>query len=179
MARGYPGWDMDDDTERRIDQEVRGQVYEGVPPGTDSAAAEAQIGREELTARLAGTTDRTSRAWKSARDTLTRYRSGRRRVGPKNAARIRAATEAVRCDRIRASRVVNMTVTANWQTSRTAWIGKAVADLTGEDLTEFLAAVESGDTVGAVQILSDAYGLDPEFVQGINELGEIDIQWEQ
>ncbi|WP_156934935.1 hypothetical protein [Pseudonocardia spinosispora] len=43
-----------------------------------------------------------------------------------------------------------MTVAAAWQTSRTRSIGKAVADLTGEDLTGFLAALEQGDFVGAI-----------------------------
>ncbi len=48
-------------------------------------------------------------------------------------------------------------VTAAWQTSRTTWwIGKAIADLTGEDLTDFLAALEQGDFVGALQVVAEA-----------------------
>lgn len=175
MPRGYPDWDMSDGTADRIGRELASEVYRGVPPGTDSVAAERQIGREELTARLAGTTDRSARAWKTARDNLTRWRSGRRVIGPRNAARLRAAVEAARRDRIREARSVNVTVTASWQTSRTAWIGKAVADLTGEDLADFLTALEQRDFVGAVQIAAEAYGLDPEFVMAINDLGEIAV----
>ncbi|WP_028935540.1 hypothetical protein [Pseudonocardia spinosispora] len=175
MPRGYPDWDMSGETEDRIARELAAEVYRGVPPGTDSVAAERQVGREELTARLAGTSDRSSRAWKTARDNLTRWRSGRRAIGPRNAAKLRAAVEAARRDRIRESRVVNVTITANWQTSRTAWIGKAVADLTGEDLADFLTALEQRDYVGALQIAAEAYGLDPEFVMSINELGEVTV----
>jgi hypothetical protein len=175
MQRDYPEWDIDDDTAEIVDRSVRDEIYRDVPPGTDSVASEEQVGRQELTARLAGTRDKSSRAWKTARDTLTRYRSGRRAVGPRNAARIRAATEAARRDSIRAARRAHVEITAGWTTSRTRWLGKPVADLTGEDLTDFLAAIEEGDTLGAIQIVADVYGLDPEFVLEIDADNGFDI----
>lgn len=170
MERGYPEWDTDEETDQTVDEGVNDGVYRGVPPGEDVAGSEAQIGREELTRRLAGTDDKSSRAWKTARDTLTRYRSGRRRVGARNAARIRQATQAARRDQIRAARRLHVEIAAGWQTSRTLWLGRAVADLTGADLEDFLAAVAAGDTMLAVQIVADTYGLDPEFVMGIDDV---------
>jgi hypothetical protein len=168
MERDYPDWDLDERAEELLDRGIRDQIYRGIPPGTDTVAAEAEIGRDELTARLAGTTDKSTRAWKTARDTLTRYRSGRRTPGPKNAARIREAIEAARRDRIRAARHARVDISAGWITSRTRWYGKAVADLTGDDLTDFIAAIEQDDMVLAVQIVADAYGLDPDYVMGLD-----------
>jgi hypothetical protein len=175
MNRDYPEWDMSAGTRSRIDAQVREQIYRGVPPGEDSGASEQQIGREELTRRLAGTGDKSSRAWKTARDTLTRYRNGRRRVGSKNATRIRKATEAARRDRMHAARTARVQISAGWQTSRTLWLGKAVADLSGPDLYDFLDAIEAGNTLLAIQIVADVYGLDPEFVMSLEEIGEITI----
>ena len=59
-------------------------------------------------------------------------------------------------------------------TSKKPWQGYADADLTGSDLEDFLAAQAAGDDELAAQIVTDAYGLDPEFVLRIDDISGFD-----
>ena len=161
--------DMSPETREELsamDDAVVGEV----PEGTDLAAIEESVGRQELTARMAGTTDRGSRAWKSARDALTRWRSGRRGIGGRSAARLRqaargAAVDSRRGQPLSVSASVSMRVSSRW------WAGSAAATLTGGDADAFLDALANGDHETAAGVfLEDGY-LNG---QSIAELGSFD-----
>jgi hypothetical protein len=176
MAREFEPWEMPDNVRAALDSGMRNGLYQGIGrirTTADVQALQAQLGRERLTGLLAGTTDKSSRAWKNARDNLRRYRTGAR--GLKGAApRLQGAAEQARRDRIRNLGTLHVTVRATVRTSRTEWDGKMDADLTGGDLVDFLDAADRGAWEAAAQIVIDAYGLDPDLVLELTTLDSID-----
>ena len=177
MAREYEAWDMDDNTRQALNEQLNASLYRDVPGGGDIEAVVGQVGRDRLLEEMSGTTDRRSREWKNARDRLSRYRRGARRPNPENRAKIRGAAEAGRRDEIRGRGSAHVRFRATFTTSKKPWQGYADADLTGPDLTDFLDAQAAGDDELAAQIVTDAYGLGPEFVLGIDDISGFDIRW--
>jgi hypothetical protein len=177
MPREYPAWDMDDNTRRQLGEGLDGALYSGVPGGADVEAVVQQVGRERLLEAMSGTTDKSSREWKNARDRLSRYRRGARHPDKANQAAMRGAAEARRRDQVRDRGHARVRFNATFITSKKPWEGYAVGDLTGPDLDDFLAAQAAGNSELAAQIVSEAYGLDPEFVLGIEGPSGFEIQW--
>jgi hypothetical protein len=176
VARDYEPWEMPDTARAALDSAMRNGLYQGISrirTAGDVQALQAQLGRERLTALLAGTTDKRSRDWKNARDNLRRYRTGARGL-KRGAARLHGAAEQARRDRIRNLGTLHVTLRATVRTSRTEWDGKMDADLTGSDLVDFLSAADCGAWETAAQIVIDAYGLDPDLVLELTALDSID-----
>lgn len=178
MAGQYENWRMSSATRDSARGQLERSLYRGVPEGTDIHGAESQIGRQRLIEEMAGTTDKQSRAWKTARDTLTRWRNGTRGIGPKNAAKVRKIAEGER--RRRASRrPVHVTITGDFKTSGSRWRnGQMRAGLTGSASSDLMDAIEAGDSELAMQIAMDEYGLDPDRVEGIEHLEGIEMQFD-
>jgi len=135
-----------------------------------------QVGRDAVVERMSGTTDRSSREWKNARDRLSRYRRGARRPNEENWQRLRGAAQAGRHTEIREARRAHVTLNATVTTSSKTW-GRADEDLTGPDLTDFLDAREAGDDMLAAQIVFDAYGMDPEMILSIEDIEGFQMRW--
>jgi len=177
MAGDYPDWDMSDDTRAQLHAGLDGALFNGVPGGGDVDAVIEHVGRDRLLQAMSGTTDKRSREWKNARDNLSRWRRGARTPSKESQDRMRAAAEDKRRGDVRDARSVHVRYTATFITSKKPWDGYADADLTGPQLDGFLAAQANGDDELAAQIVADAYGLDPEFVLGIEGLSGFEIQW--
>ncbi len=177
MAREYDRWDMDDSTRRALNEQLNASLFGDVPGGGDVEAVVEQVGRDRLLEAMSGTTDRGTREWKNARDNLSRWRRGARRPGAASQAKLRGAAETRRRDDVRSSGRAHVRFNATFKTSKKPWQGYADADLTGSDLEDFLAAQAAGDDELAAQIVTDAYGLDPEFVLRIDDISGFDIQW--
>jgi hypothetical protein len=172
----YSPWDMTDETRAQLGRLREESMYSGVPPGADVEAVVGQVGREQLIETMSGTTDRSSREWKNARDNLSRWRRGARHPSQANRDRLRGAAEANRRQEIGQSGRAHVRVDATVRTSKNRW-GYAEADLTGPSLSDFLAASEAGDDELAAKIVYDAYGLDPEFVLGVEGIEGFEISW--
>lgn len=178
MSGKYQNWRMSESTRNAARAQLEGALYRGVPEGTDVQGVESQIGRQRLIEEMAGTTDKQSRAWKTARDTLTRWRNGTRGIGPKNAGKIRKIAEGDRRRRA-GRRPVHVTITGDFKTSGSRWAnGKARAGLTGGASSDFMDAIEAGDSELAMQIAMDEYGLDPDRVEGIEHLEGIEMHFD-
>src|SRR6516162_4415732 len=102
MPREYPAWDMDDNTRRERGEGLDGALYSGVPGGADVEAVVQQVGRERLLEAMSGTTDKSSREWKNARDNLSRWRRGARHPNEASRNQLRGAAEARRRDQVQA-----------------------------------------------------------------------------
>jgi hypothetical protein len=177
MAGDYPDWDMSDETRRELRGQLDDALLGGVPDGADVEGIIDHVGRDGLLQAMSGTTDKRSREWKNARDNLSRWRRGARTPSQESRDKMRGAAEAKRRGDVRASGRAHVRYTATFTTSKKPWQGYADADLTGPQLADFLAAQEAGDSELAAQIVSEAYGLDPEFVLGIDGLSGFEIQW--
>lgn len=178
MAGDYPDWDMSDQTRAQLRAGLDGALYAGVPGGDDVDAVVEHVGKDQLLQAMSGTADKSSREWKNARDNLSRWRRGARTPNRESQDKMRAAAEDKRRGEVRDARSVHVRYNATFRTSPPKkWVGYADADLTGSQLDDFLAAQAGGDSELAAQIVADAYGLDPEFVLGIEDLEGFDIQW--
>jgi hypothetical protein len=172
----YSPWDMTDQTRAALGQQRETSMYSGLPGGSDVEGIVSQVGRDRLIEAMSGTTDRSSREWKNARDNLSRWRRGARNPSQASRDRLRGAAETNRRQEIRQTGRAHVRVDAEIRTSSKRW-GYADADLTGPALEDFLAASAAGNDELATQIVFDAYGLDPEFVLGIDGVSGFDITW--
>ena len=181
MPERYPGWDMSDevrgDLSRHLDAGMEAGLYAGVPPGDAIEELLRMLGRDRLVEALSGTTDKRSREWRNARDNLSRYRRGARRPQEATQQRMRAAAEEQRRAQVRTATRAHVRLNATFKTSRNTW-GLAYTDLTGPDLEDFMAAREAGNDELAAQIVTDAYGLDPAFVLGLEGVSGFEITWD-
>jgi hypothetical protein len=176
MRPEYPPWDITPEAQEALSRRMDGAMYEGVPSGADVEDIVSELGRDAVVAAMSGTTDRSTREWKNARDRLSRYRRGARRPNEENRGRLRGAAEAGRRSEIRGGRRAHVTLNATVITSSKSW-GKAEADLTGSDLSDFLEARETGDDVLAAQIVFDAYGMDPDLIMSIDDIDDFRMTW--
>lgn len=178
MPRNWPEWDMNDETRQALNQGIESELFGDQPEPSnadDVQALQNQYGRERLTEWLAGTNDRKSRAWKSARDGLSARRAGRRGIGSAWRDRFRSAARQGRADKIRQRGSLFVSITADIRTSRATDYGRTMkADLTGSALDDYLNAAQEGNHVQASMIVADAYGLDPEFIVEIDNITGID-----
>lgn len=174
--RRYPRWQMPDDAKGNLRGLMDQKMYGDIPPSDDVEGLVGQLGREDLIARLSGTTDRSSREWKRARDNVSRWRRGTRHPSEANRTRLGAAAKDARRQTIRTQGRASVRLSGTFRTSRNLW-GYAAADLTGDDLRDFLDAEASGDMERSSQIIADAYGLDPEYVIEMREVDGFDFEF--
>jgi hypothetical protein len=177
MNRDYSPWEMQPETRESLNTAVRDGTYPGlgeIRSREDIQRLEAQHGRQTLTAQLAGTTDKSSRAWKNARDNLSRWRSGRRSISAGSSSKVTSGVKGLVGSQYRGVGSMYVALTATVTTSRTEWTGVMSADLTGSDLEDYLTACEQGNWEEAAMIVADAYGLDPEYILGIQDVHGFD-----
>jgi hypothetical protein len=172
----YSPWEMDPQVRQDLAASMDAGMYTGVPEGAAVEDVVSQVGRDRLIEMMSGTTDRRSREWKNARDNLSRWRRGARHPGAASQRRLRDAATTTRRDEIRQTGRAHVKLNATVHTSSKVW-GYADADLTGPDLDDFLAAREAGDDELAAQIVFDAYGMDPDMIFRIDEIGPFEITW--
>lgn len=168
MPRDFPEWEMSDQDRRDLENRM-GAMFDGLPDPPQNAEEvrnlQDRFGKDNLIAWLSGTTDKASRAWKSARDGLSRRRTGKMGIGRLWRDKFRTATRRGRTQAIRSRGSLSVTLTADIRTSRTWDYGRMMsADLTGEALDEYLNALERGDFDQAAMVVADAYGIDPEYI---------------
>lgn len=174
MPREFPEWQMNDDDERALHDQVDSSMFGDLPaPETpeDVRAMQDRFGRDNLVAWLSGTTDKRSREWKSARDGLSRRRAGRTGIGRRWRDKFRTAGRRARSAGIRSRGSLHVSLTADIRTSRTWDYGRTMsADLTGNDLQDYLDALEAGAYTNAAMIVADAYGIDPDVILEITNI---------
>jgi hypothetical protein len=178
MSREFPEWGMDNETRAELDGRISGTMFGAIPePQTpeDVQRLQDRYGKDAVIAAVAGTTDKQSRAWKSARDGLSARRAGRVGIGEAWRSKFKAAARAGRSDAIRARGSLSVTLTASIRTSRT-WdqSRKMAADLSGSDLAEYLEALDAGAYDQAAMVVADAYGIDPDVILDIADIDGFD-----
>jgi hypothetical protein len=172
---GYEPWDVDKTLKDKIRSLVDRIVYRGVPKGDIAGMVDA-IGKEKLAFRLAGTTDKKSRAYKTARDSLTRWIKGKRKPKATTVEKVNGAVKNQKLGEFRQRGSISVSVVGNYKTSKTVWKnGNVHASLTGEAKENFLAALESGDNETAIQIACAEYGLDPDLVENLEDITNFNI----
>lgn len=146
-------------------------TFRDVNPG-DVAGLVAQMGKRQLAERMAGTTDRSSRAYKNARDNISRWMRGART--PRAAAttqRLEKAARAGKLDELRQRSSLRVSARADVTVSKRKWSnGQMEAFLEGGALATYLDALENGDHAGALGVVMDEYGLDPDMVASIDAI---------
>lgn len=169
---------MEDETRQALSESLENELFAGIEVPSSPAEVrrmQDQFGKENLTAWLAGTTDKGSRAWKSARDGLSRRRSGRGGIGKLWRDKFRTAGRRARSSGIRSRGSLHVKLTADITTSRTTDYGRTMeADLTGSALEDYLDAIESGNYEQAAMINADAYGIDPDIIIGLQNISGFD-----
>lgn len=157
-----------------LNNEIEAKVFNIDP--LDVPRMVATLGRAGLAAQLAGTTDKSSREYKNARDSVSRWLRGARTPSAANIGRLEKSARKTKVEELRAQPALNAVTVADVQKSKRVWKnGRIVATLDGADLEEFLAALESGDSKEAMSKMLDAYGLEADDVASINAVHSFDI----
>ena len=159
---------------------LRAQTSQGVfgnlPPNPDLHALSQSMGKRALVEQMAGTTDRSSKAYKNARDNLGRYLRGTRSPNPASQQKIQKAARTDHVEQLRTRGSLRVKYTADVRKSKRLWKnGNITADLTGGELQDYLDAIEAGDEAGALAIVMDAYGLPADEVASIDNIHGMDL----
>ncbi|MGW0008087.1 hypothetical protein ACWDT6_30240, partial [Nocardia grenadensis] len=142
-----------EDLEDKMGQAVFGDLV----GGEVSAAVEA-LGKRELAFLLSGASSTKDRAYKNARDNLSRYLRGTRKPRADWKAKMTGITRAWRIKQIRDRGRLSVRAVVTLVTSKKPWTGPVSDVLSGRYLRQFVDAVEAGDAVGALQTLTESYG---------------------
>lgn len=173
----WMGWDLASEVKNKVKGLFNRSVYRDVPQD-DIRAVEDRVGRDELAFLMADTRDKKSRAYKSARDRLTKIRSGKVRT-PK-ASTVNSANRAAmrkRTSEIKERGSTRISFVADVKTSRTTWAnGKVAATLSGSALEEFTNALDAGDQEKALMVVCDEYGLDPDYVETLEDVKNLHME---
>lgn len=169
MPREFPEWEMSDDDRRELEGMIDQGMFGDLPPVPESPEDVRRMqdtyGKENLIRWLSGTDDKRSRAWKSARDGLSRRRTGRQGIGKLWRDKFRTAGRRSRADALTSRGRLSVSLTADIRTSRAWDYGRTMsAVLTGDDLTDYLSALQDGNYENAAMIVAEAYGIDPEVI---------------
>jgi hypothetical protein len=169
MPREFPEWEMSDDDRAELENRISGGMFGDLPgvPETpeDVRRLQDRYGKDNLIAWLSGTTDKRTRAWKSARDGLSRRRTGRQGIGRLWRDKFRSAGRRGRTQAIGNRGQLHVTLVADIRTSRHWDYGRPMdADLTGDQLGDYLEALEGGNFDHAAMIVAEAYGIDPDYI---------------
>jgi hypothetical protein len=169
-------WNWGETTKAKLDRKVDQKMFSNLPRD-DVRAQVDTTQKERLAAQMAGTADKKSRAYKSARDALTRWATGKRTPKPASLAKVNNAARADRISQYRSRGSLNISVVGDWRTSKTTWKnGNVHTQLTGQKQQDFLDAIERGDNETAVKIVCDHYGLDPDLIENIENITDFDIR---
>jgi hypothetical protein len=150
-------------------------LYGDLPPGTDINAAADVIGRQKLAEQISGTTDHRSRKYKNARDYISRHvRGSRRTVKPEFSGRVSKALREDRRAELSSRGSMQVDIVADVRVSKRTWKnGKMKAQLTGEQLDEYLDALDRGDGNAAMAVFLDAYDTGGRFPESVAEIPAI------
>lgn len=132
-------------------------------------------GRRELAERMSGTTNRSSREYKNARDYISRHLRGSRRSvkSPEYRKVIAGANREGKKNRVIESGSLNVTITGHFKVSSRVYRGAIKAKaLTGDALRNYVNAVERGDMQTALNIVSRNYGM-PDIAQ-VNRITSVE-----
>ena len=135
-------------------------------------------GRRELAERMSGTTNRSSREYKNARDYISRHLRGSRRSvkSPEYRKVIAGANQEGKKNRVIESGSLNVTITGDFKVSNRVYRGQIKASgrnaLTGDALRNYVNAVERGDMQTALNIVSRNYGM-PDIAQ-VNRITSVE-----
>jgi len=170
-------WNIPGTVRRKIADTMERTLFGDRESQRDVTGQIEQVGKRELAMRMAGTRDTRSRAYKSARDSLTRWGRGARSPSGKSLDRVAGAGRSFRADQFRDTGRLSVAMIGTFQTSRTDWQGAARAELTGGALDMFLGAVERGDAEMAARTVARAYGPDfADYVTGIKDVKEFRLR---
>jgi hypothetical protein len=118
-------------------------------------------GKDRLAARLAGTSDKSSRAYKSQRDYISRVLRGGRGIGRDKAGKLSAEARQMAADKVRRKVTPpKVKIAATWKMSKTEWHGAATAEFTGEERETLAGLIESGDSDAILDMVASKYGED-------------------
>lgn len=179
MPREYPEWDISDADREALANSVSGSTWAGLPsPPVDAAGVRTlqdRYGKDTLIAHLAGTTDKGSRQWKSARDGLSRRRAGRMAIGRGWRDKFISAGRRARARSIIARGQMHVTLTADILTSRHWDRGRRMnASLSGDDLQDYLDAVMGGRHEEAAMVVADSYGIGADVIISIANVSGVE-----
>lgn len=174
--RDYEHWDVNPGQHDKLQKGTDGALYNGVAEGNNPRDVINQVGKQALIERMAGTTDKKSRAYKSARDQVQRWNKGSRKPSKANQGRLRAIAEEARRSAVSALGKMFVKIAATFRFSSGTW-DYVQADLTGDALSDYLAAVERGDYEMATQIVAEEYGIDPGDIEGFDDFGGVEMDW--
>ncbi|HVW41007.1 MAG TPA: hypothetical protein VHC18_06630 [Amycolatopsis sp.] len=175
MPREFPEWEMTDATRQALNEQIGDRMFGGLPgiPETPEDVRQLQdrFGKDNLIQWLSGTADKSSRAWKSARDGLSRRRAGRTGIGRLWRDKFRTAGRRSRTQAVRGRGSLSVSLTANIRTSRHWDYGRTMsADLSGDALNDYLEALEAGAFEQAAMVVAEAYGIDPDVIVEIDNV---------
>src|SRR5699024_9156455 len=174
MPRQYPEWDMSDEARQSLNNKASSAHFAGVPEPqspADIRAMQDRYGKDQLIEWLSGTDDKSSRAWKSARDGLSRRRNGRGGIGQVWRQKFQTAGRKAATSGIRAQGSLSVTLTADVRVSSRWHRGRPMyASLSGNDLNDYLDALESGNIEGAAMVVADSYGIPPESITELDNI---------
>lgn len=174
MPRAYPEWDMSDESRQSLNEKANAAHFAAAPdPQTpaDIRAMQDRYGKNQLIEWLSGTADKASRAWKSARDGLSRRRSGRGGIGKLWRQKFQTAGRKAATRGLRAQGSTNVTITADVKVSSKWDRGRPMyASLSGSELSDYLDALESGNIEAAAMVVADSYGIPPESITELDNI---------
>lgn len=130
------------------------------PRGSEDLAdlIERAGGRSRLAEHLAGTTDKSSRAYKSQRDYISRVMRGGRGIGKAKTESLKGAARKLAADEFRSTPApIGVTVAAGFKVSDSRWDGAASQTFSGADREEFLRMLEDGDYDGILDLVVNEY----------------------
>jgi hypothetical protein len=150
-------------------------LYGDLPSGSNIQAAADRLGRRELAEQLAGTTDRKTRKYKTARDYISRHlRGARRTVKPDYQAKVTDAMRTQRRGEIRERGQMQVRITADVKVSAKVWRnGRMVSTLRGADLRDYLDALNHGDGNKAMSIFLNSYDPSGRMGATVREIPDI------
>lgn len=184
MARDYAYWAAEPGVVSEINKAFGREIYGDLRGGELQAAVNA-IGKRQLAMLLSGAESTKDRGYKNAHNNISRWMRGARGTGAAksrrkpNAAsqqRIVDIARAWRHKQLRARGALRVMFIATLRTSKTVWRkGKVEAMISGPDLADFVSAIENEDAIEAMQIVTEAYGLDPDVVEEVQEFHHLEI----
>lgn len=183
IRRDWPEWDVDDRAVEQMAELFPAAIQRGIPTsantGADVVTFENVLGRSRVTEILSGTTDKKSKAWKSAQRQQQRYRRGERgrtKLTPRIQEKLKQG--AVREARARFARQdgpTDVSLVVKWTISSDTKRANPNARLADDYWRAFQGAVLRGNYVRAVQVVTEAYGVLADEVAALHAVMSVRI----
>ena len=167
-------WTMSERTGAELAEKMQQAILDGLTDRSSIAEVIDHLGSGGLASLLSGTTDKGSRAYKSAQRNVQRWSRGRNPAA-RTREKVSQALRQRAADRARQQGRVGYSMGGAWTTSKHTWEGKAHGTLSGDALTEWINAVSAGDWETAAEVQAGEYFGDPDIVAGLDDLGDIQI----